>query len=161
MITEAEFSSSYRELVPVIARFFARRVASEFVEDLCSDTFEIAWKKRNQAPKGAELPWLYRIAGFVLSNHRRKEGNRLTNLFSTPLANSAPSAEELALTDLALAEAWRKLSDRDQTILALVAFDGLSPSELAIALEISVNAASIRLSRARARLSELLAASAS
>ena len=48
------------------------------------------------------------------------------------------------------------LGDEDQEILKLVAWDGLTPSQAAVALGISAVAARTRLHRARRRLASLL-----
>ena len=58
-----------------ICAYFARRVARDEVEDLAAETFVVAWRK---LPRRIEhpLPWLYAVAGNVLSNHRRKAARR-------------------------------------------------------------------------------------
>lgn len=156
-MTPTEFSDFYRNRLLEITRFIARRVDSAFVEDLASDLFEVAWRKRDEIPVGFELPWLYKTARFLISNHRRKLSGRAQAMVLFGEPDAAPSAEAIALADLSLAEAWRNLSSSHREILALSAWDGLSPSELAKALGISVNAANVRLSRARAQLADQLA----
>lgn len=49
----------------------------------------------------------------------------------------------------ALEEALARLTRSEREVLELVAYDGLSPTEAANALEITPNAARLRLSRAR------------
>jgi RNA polymerase sigma-70 factor (ECF subfamily) len=122
------------------------------VEDIASDLFEIAWSKRASIPKDFELPWLYRTARYLISNHRRKEAGRTSILatFSEPVA--APSAEVIALADIELADAWRKLPDKEQEVLAMWSFDGLEPHQIAKTLGISTNAVNVRLSRAKKSL---------
>jgi DNA-directed RNA polymerase specialized sigma24 family protein len=56
----------------------------------------------------------------------------------------------------ALRAALAALRDDDQEILRLVAWDGLAPAELAVALGCSPNAARTRLHRARSRLAARL-----
>ena len=70
--------------------------------------------------------------------------------------DSSPSAETLALVDVSLAEAWKKLTLAERQVISLTAFEGLTVPEAAKALEISNNALSIRLSRARANLAKIL-----
>jgi RNA polymerase sigma-70 factor (ECF subfamily) len=70
--------------------------------------------------------------------------------------DSAPSAEEIALSDLALSEAWSKLSATERQVIALSSFEGLDNATAAKVLEISTNAYALRLSKAKARLRLLL-----
>ncbi len=155
-MTPDEFSAIYREHQTPIAKFLARRVDFAEVEDLCSEVFEIAWARREQAALGFELPWLYRIAGFVVSNARRRTMSRNRFIASLSPADNAPSAESIAIADISLAQAWGKLAAGERAALALVAFEGLKVDEAATALGISANAASIRIHRARTKLAELL-----
>jgi RNA polymerase sigma-70 factor (ECF subfamily) len=57
---------------------------------------------------------------------------------------------------VSLSRAWQQLNAAEQRVLALAAFEGLSPKELSVTLEVSVNAATIRLHRAREKLRSLL-----
>lgn len=154
-----EFNSVFRALLPEVSKFLSRRVASSDVEDLAADLFELAWSKRSQIEPGFELPWLYKSARYLISNHHRKQTGRTRILATLQEPTSAPSAESIAIADLDLAEAWRKLNIKEQEILALWSFEGLEVSEIAKVLEISENAANIRLSRARTNLKAQLAES--
>ena len=149
-----DFSSLFRQHLPKISKYFAYRADSDDIEDLAAKVFEIAWRKRKNCPLGYELAWLYRIAGFVLSNHRRKATAISVSLFDSDA--TAPSAESLVLADIAIALAWNQLSAKDRAVLALVAFDNLHVGEIAVALKISKNAASIRLHRARSAFDKAL-----
>ncbi|MEY4390387.1 MAG: hypothetical protein RLZZ400_130 [Actinomycetota bacterium] len=155
-MNQAEFVTLYREHLPALSKYLVRRVERDLVEDLAADVLEIAWKKRDSAPKGMELAWLYRIAGFVLANHRRKQSNRGASWVIRDSDLVTPSAESIALKDLELGEAFGSLSPADRQILALFAIDGLSVRELAVSLGISPNTASVRLKRARERLARAL-----
>ena len=153
---QAQFTSTYRELLPAISRYLSRRVPEREVEDLAAQTFEIAWRKRADVAAGEELPWLYRIASFQVANYRRKHQSAVRYLVLSLVPESAPSAESLAIFDIDLAAAWRTLSSAEQSLLALVVFEGLSVQDAATACEISANAASIRLHRARKKLADQL-----
>ena len=155
-MTPDDFSALYREHQTPIAKFLARRVDFAEVEDLCSEVFEIAWNKRATAVDGFELPWLYRIAGFVVANARRRDTTRKRFIAGLKPVDHSPSAESIAVADIALAQAWAKLGAAERATLALVAFEGLRVEEAATALGISANAASIRLHRARTKLADLL-----
>lgn len=151
-----EFAQHYRAYLPAVSKFVARRADATAVEDICSDIFLIAWQKRDQAPEGFELAWLYSIGGHVINNLRRKNqtGFKLVAALSVP--KFAPSAESLALADVALGSAWGQLRAGEQQVLSLTALDGLSVAETSRVLGISANAVSVRLNRARAHLAKLL-----
>jgi RNA polymerase sigma-70 factor, ECF subfamily len=155
-MTPKEFSETYRQFLPQISKYLVRRVEESSVEDLASQIFEIAWRKRDQAPKGFELPWLYRIAGFTVANHRRKEAAQSNLLLALRPQDSAPSAEEIALSDLSLSQAWARLTPMDRQVIALSSFEGLDNQSAAKVLEISTNAFALRLSKAKAKLKALL-----
>jgi RNA polymerase sigma-70 factor (ECF subfamily) len=154
--TDASFERAYRQYLPAVSGYLFRRVEREQVEDLAADVFAIAWRKRSSVAEGEELPWLYRIAANVVANHRRKQATGNALLAALKPADSAPSAEDIVVADASLAEAWRQLRPAEREVLALALVEDLSPAELAVALGVSVNAASIRVSRARAKLAGLL-----
>lgn len=160
-MNEEEFVAHYREYLPYISRFLARRVEIRDVEDLAADVFEIAWHKRDRAKPGFELAWLYKIAGYVVANHRRKELSKAKTLLNLRFVDFAASAELIAVNDIDLSRAMSQLSPKDQALLSLTALDGLPVKEAAALLSLSPNAASIRLSRIRAQLASLLTISES
>ena len=154
--TDASFESAYIQHLSEVSGYLYRRVERRFVEDLAADVFAIAWRRRATVTAGEELPWLYRIAANVVANHRRKLATGVALFAALRPADSAPSAEDIVIADASLAAAWRTLRSRDREILALALVEDLPIAEVAIALAISSNAASIRLHRARTKLTELL-----
>jgi RNA polymerase sigma-70 factor (ECF subfamily) len=155
-VSPEEFSTTYRNFLPQISKYLVRRVPASEIEDLASQIFEIAWKKRREAPAGFELAWLYRIAGYLVANYRRSEATKTKFVLSLQPPDSAPSAEDIALGDLALSQAWAKLSPKDREAIALSSFEGLDNPSAAKVLDISVNAYALRLSKAKSRLKSLL-----
>jgi len=155
-MTPEQFQTVFREYLSPISKFLARRVEGQFIEDLASDVFAIAWQKRDQIPKDFELPWLYRTARFVVANHRRK--NRISAKLIASLTNpvAAPSAENLALAEMGLEKAWSSLDEKERELLSLSAFEGLNSKEIARVIESSENAVNIRLSRVRKKFAEFL-----
>jgi RNA polymerase sigma-70 factor, ECF subfamily len=151
-MTPEEFTSFYRGFLPQISSYLVRRCDRSDVEELCSRVFEIAWRKRTQAPKDFELAWLYRIAGFVVANHRRAIRSERNFLERFRPSDFAPSVEDIAIADTDLAEAWKKLSSFEREAISLTAFEGLSNQDAARVLEISPNAFTQRLAKARKRL---------
>ncbi len=155
-MNEEQFVTTFRQHLPAVSKFLVRRVARDEVDDLASEIFEIAWRKRSSFLQGSELAWLYRIGGYVIANHRRKETKRGSWFPLLDTDASAPSAESLGIANVAIAQAWGALKPAERNILALSAFDGLSVNELAVALEITPNTASQRLGRARKNFAEKL-----
>jgi RNA polymerase sigma factor (sigma-70 family) len=151
-MTAEEFNRVYRAHLTELTRFLARRLPSEAVEDIAGDLFEIAWSKRSSIRAGEELPWLYKTARYLIANHRRKQSGRLAIIERLREPVAAPSAEAVALADLAMADAWHALPEKDREALALWALEGLEPSQIALVLGQSENAVNIRLSRAKKNL---------
>jgi len=156
-VSPEEFTEVYRQFLPPVANYLARRVNPSDVEDIASRIFEIAWTKRSEAPKGFELPWLYRIAGFVVANHRRSEKAKENFFALFRPRDSAPSAEDIALSDLSLSEAWAKLTPAERKVISLSSFEGLDNASSARVMDISANAYALRLSKAKAKLRGLIA----
>lgn len=153
-----EFVATFRSHLPAVSKFLTRRVDRSDVEDLAADIFEIAWRKRSGCPAGMELAWLYKIAGFVVANHRRKVSRRGLNLALNDTDAAAPSAEDLALGTSGVSAAFAGLQASDRQLLSLLVFESLSVKEISVALGISENTASQRLKRARERLAKKLQA---
>jgi RNA polymerase sigma-70 factor, ECF subfamily len=124
-------------------------------EDVVANTFTVAWRRFAAAPaEELRLPWLYAIAARVLANQRRS-ARRLLALRLRLRELPAQAGNERS--DLpAVVAALKQLRVGDQEILRLAAWEGLTNAELAVALDCSANAATIRLHRARKRLTEQL-----
>jgi RNA polymerase sigma-70 factor, ECF subfamily len=126
-------------------------------EDLVAQTLEIAWRRLDDVPAAEPLPWLYAVAHNLWRNQVRRDRRRHELLArfraSPPAADcSDPAAAEPGVLRAALAS----LSHDDQEVLLLVAWDGLSPAEVAVVLGCSPVAARTRLHRARSRLAARL-----
>src|SRR5665811_2159565 len=72
MRDDAWFDGLFRAHSTALFRYFVRRGAGADAQDLTADVLVTAWRRRVDVPDGAELPWLYRTAGYLLANHRRK-----------------------------------------------------------------------------------------
>lgn len=160
-MTEDEFVLAYRDHLASISKFLARRVEHQEIEDLAAEVFEIAWRKREQPQPGFELAWLYKIAGFVVANHRRKTNSRNAVVLALGLnelvrPDYSLNPELVAIRDIELSQALATLKPKDRALLALTALEDLPVAEAAKLLEITPNAASIRLNRIRKTLAEKL-----
>jgi len=150
-----EFRAIYSAHHAALCAYFARRVDRGEVEDLAAETFVVAWRK---LPRKIEhpLPWLYAVAGKVLANHRRKTARRDGVQIGDRLAAAAPGDPAERLSDRGLADAFAQLSERDREAICLVAWEGLSLADAAVAARCTTPAFTLRLSRARRRLQGLL-----
>lgn len=144
----ALFESHY-EAVMNYARRRTENLAD--AEEIAAQTFVVAWRRLDESPAPHErLYWLYGIARRVLANHRRGVARRLRLHAKLRAVAPAPVDGSSRLPDVL--RAMDRLSDTDQEILRLAAWEDLSPAEIGSTLGISANAAAIRLHRARARL---------
>jgi RNA polymerase sigma-70 factor (ECF subfamily) len=146
-----------------IRRYLYRRLTgtadpASIADDLTADVLVIAWRRRDDVPPGAELPWLYAVARRVLANYRRRPQDVLVADLGELDAIDEADPAEVVTDSAALADAWRVISPRDREVLRLVAWEGLSGAQLATALGISEGGAAAALSRARSRFEESLAA---
>ncbi len=139
----------------------------EDVADLVADTFMIALQAsgRYVPESDTALPWLYGIARRVLARQRRRKAGfarllvksthsevRFNGIEEDAIARSIDASR----TAPALSDALGELSQGEREVLELVAFDGLTPSEAAVVLELTPNAARLKLSRARRHMRGLL-----
>jgi RNA polymerase sigma-70 factor (ECF subfamily) len=145
-----------------VRRYLYRRLIgsadpASTADDLTADVLVVAWRRRDDVPEGAELPWLYAVARRVLANYRRSPREVLVADLGELDAIDEADPAEIVSDDAALAAAWRSLSPRDREVLRLVAWEGLNGAQLATALGISEGGAAAALSRARSRFEQSLA----
>jgi RNA polymerase sigma factor (sigma-70 family) len=158
MNQEAWFEALYREHCGTVRAYVHRRVPPAAADDVVADVFVIAWRRLNDVAED-ELPWLIGIARGVLANRRRVEARRIglrDRLVTNAVAESDPQ-QECPLGESKVVRALTTLSQRDQELLLLVAWDGLDRTQAARALGISPSTFAVRLHRARRRLARAVA----
>ncbi|MET4157603.1 sigma-70 family RNA polymerase sigma factor [Agromyces sp. PvR057] len=149
------FTDVVRAHSTALVRYFARRGPRQDADDLAAEVFATAWRRRDDVPAEAVLPWLYRTAGFILANHRRKQVDLPVD--EVPESGGVRVGEDPELSvlfDAELRGALESVGERDRRILLLHAWEGLDGAELAAVLDISRSGADAALSRARKRLRE-------
>lgn len=151
---ERRFRSIVAESTPVIGAYLQRRIyplTYGDVDDLVEETLIIAWRRLDDIPLDAEIPWMVGVARNVLRNAQRKvrRGDAATARMSAQV--SSPSAEDEVIADDAVRTALERLSHDDRDIILLHAWDGLSTSDIGQIYNVSANAAAVRLSRAQER----------
>lgn len=152
VLLDSLFEANYEAVI----RYARRRTAQlADAEDVVAETFVVAWRRLDDLPApGERIYWLYGIAGHVIANQRRGAQRRRRLLEKAQAASTVAEQAGSQLPDVVTAIS--RLRPVDQEILRLVAWEGLSHSEVGVVLGISANAAGIRLHRARTRLEHAL-----
>lgn len=142
---------------PIHAWAVSRLTERATADDVVAEVFTTAWRRVDALPGEPETrPWLFGVARNVLRNARRsvRRRGRLTGRLAS-LRTDEVSAPQITDDD-ALAAAMNSLGADDREMLLLVAWDGLTPSEVATVFEITPNAARLRLHRARRKVADQL-----
>ena len=142
-----------------IFRFLQGRVGVQLAEDLASETFVVAFGRRDSYDLSREdaRPWLYGIATNLLREHRRAEERHLSAYGRmTDEHGSAPGPTPEHL-DPELSAALLGLSHEERSLILLLAWAELTYEELADVLGVPVGTIRSRVSRVRSKLSALLA----
>lgn len=144
---------------PRVFAYVRRHAAWSVVEDIVAETFLITWRRIDDVPHDA-LPWLLVVARNTLANHRRTfarhdtvqlEGDALDRL-----ASHEPAADDVVIGRATMLHALGSLSPGEREALLLIAWDGLSPAAAAQVSGCSPRTFSVRLHRARRRLSRAI-----
>ena len=138
-------------------------------EDLASEVFLTAWRRRSEVvfttESGSVLPWLFGVATNHLRNQRRSKRRADAAIARLDPTDSERDfsdevlgrmADEAQMADVHAVVA--QLGAHEREVLALCAWAGLDYEEAAIALDLPVGTIRSRLSRARAHLRELVEA---
>jgi RNA polymerase sigma-70 factor (ECF subfamily) len=135
-----------------LQRFFGRRVRPEDVSDLLNDALLVIWRRLDEVPSDHPLPWSYAVAHRCLANHRRGERRRLRlvdRLAAQPRRHETLTNEA---GHLDLTTALAELDEADRELLRLWAWEQLEPREIAVVLDTTPNAVSLRLGRAKKKV---------
>ncbi len=152
----ARFEAVMEAVYEPLQRYALRRCDAATADDVIADALLVVWRRLDEIPADAVLPWCYRVAGNCLANQRRST-QRALRLSARVAALEPPAAQDEPSTpDPVLHAALARLSPSDQEVLRLWAWESLTPSEIAVALDVSPNAVSIRLHRAKQHLKAAL-----
>lgn len=133
--------------------------------DVVSETFLVVWRRLDDVPDGdSTRPWIYGVARRVLGNvhrgnrRRRALGERLrTRLADGGVTPDPAEGVAAGLTDQReLRAAFASLDPADREVLELTAWEGLTPTEIALVLGVPAATVRTRLHRARRRLARRL-----
>jgi RNA polymerase sigma-70 factor (ECF subfamily) len=131
---------------------------ADAVDDVLAATLSVVWRRLDEIPDGASLPWSYAVARRMLSNHRRGDQRRLRlveRLRAEPQHVGAdPQAVDAGDPDLETA--LDELSDSERELVHLWAWEQLEPREIAVVIDATPNAVSLRLTRVKQKLANSL-----
>ena len=145
------------DVLEPLRRYLARRTDPATADDVLAETLLVCWRRLDDVPADP-LPWAYGVARNCLANAARgvRRQQRLAARIAVvdPPAASTPGPGEDGDPDLT--EALAALREEEAELLRLWAWERLTPAEIAEVLDVTPNAVSIRLHRARQRLKDEL-----
>lgn len=159
---DAALEQLYRTFGPEVLAYCIRRTSREEAKDATSEVFLVAVRRLDDVPDGAEaLPWLYGVAANVLRNRQRsgRRRNRLVTKLAgvTDATTSGPEPIVVVRDEhRELVEALATLPEKEQEVLRLVEWEGLSRDQVADMMSVSRAAIDKRFSRAYGRLANAL-----
>lgn len=150
----AAFTAMFDELSPRVYAYVRRQCDAATAQDVVSETFLVAWRRHADVPV-SPLPWLFVVARNMISNSRRGElrQDRLARTVAH-LDHVAAAPEDAVIERDLMMSALAELTDLEREALLLIAWDGLTNRDAARVAGCSARAFEVRLSRARARLSQ-------
>jgi len=160
----ARLTRLFEEHHRTVLAYASRRVGPQAAADVAAEAFAVAWRRVDELPAGAELPWLLATARNVLLSSARADARRTDR--ETRLAADRAWSGELTEPDHAsraaeldvLLRALDRLTEPDRELLLLVAWDGLPLTQAAVVLGCSPGAVRVRWLRARRRFADALGA---
>jgi RNA polymerase sigma-70 factor, ECF subfamily len=123
---DTEFERFYEEHREAVRAYCLRRADASLADDIVSQTFEIAWRRRSEVRRPTR-GWLLGIARKVLANRRRSD-RRQRDLAARLSQQPAPAGESFDDSPPIL-DALSRLSDPDRETLMLAAWEGLGSFE--------------------------------
>jgi RNA polymerase sigma-70 factor (ECF subfamily) len=155
------FEVIFEEHFDAVLAYAVARADPETAADAAAEAFVVAWRRRGELP-AQPRGWLLAVTRRTLADQRRarrRQESLAVRLAVQPQISAATGdlADEVAERRVVLA-ALARLRPADQELLRLVAWDGLSPAEVAVVVGRSRATVAVRLHRARRRLAMELAA---
>jgi RNA polymerase sigma-70 factor (ECF subfamily) len=153
----ARFRELYEIHFDAVARYARARADPDTAKDAVAQAFLVAWRRRDHFLSARHpLGWLLGVTRRALADERRAASRQFRlrgRADSWVMVAPLPRDPAALVTERdAVRAAFSGLSAVDREVLALVAWDDLSPVEAAEALGCSRAAFAVRLHRARRRL---------
>lgn len=149
---------------PRLHAYLKRRLGPPLADDLVSEAFAIAFRRRDTFDGRSEFgAWLWGIASNLIARHHRQE-SRMYRAFARTgvdpaedgLADAASERASAAALGPALAKALAGLSAKDRNALLLFAWGEFSYAEIATALNLPLGTVKAKIHRTRAKLRKAL-----
>jgi RNA polymerase sigma-70 factor (ECF subfamily) len=171
-MSESNFSNIYSEYYPKISHYLTRLVGEHEAEDVAQIVFEKVNKNLSDFKGESKIStWIFRIATNAALDRLKSSSYSRTVSGSQPpvplqtvenldlVFNKPASPDQKVIRD-EMSECVREFVDRlptdYRTVLILNELEGFTNTEIAEILQISLDAAKIRLHRARAKLKKVL-----
>jgi RNA polymerase sigma-70 factor (ECF subfamily) len=157
---DAQFADLYGRYYRQVYAYCRRRTTSEHAEDAVAETFLVAWRRMDELPGGEQaLAWLYRVAYRTLGHQWRglSRRNRLHRKLSSVgvEAVNPPEDDFLVRSERSqVREATSRLKPAEVEVLRLAIWEELPQPDIAIALDLNIDAVRQRLSRAKKHLTD-------
>lgn len=158
------FGELFRRHSPRLHAYVARRLGAALADDLVSEAFTTAFRRRDRFDGRAEFgAWLWGIASNLISKHHRRE----TRMYRAYARTGVDPAED-GVADLAsnrasaaalgprLAKALASLSAQERNAVLLLAWAQMSYSEIAVTLDLPLGTVKAKIHRSRAKLRKAL-----
>lgn len=163
---QAAFAELFRRHLKAVFNYAYRLTASQHVaEDLTSNVFLTAWRKRAQVTlvNDSALPWLYTVTSNLARDEFKSSRRRLRlarKMFESPVsedhADTAVRRVDSESTFHQLVEAIRRLPASQRRAIELCLLGEMSQPDAAQVLGVSEVTLRSNLSRGRARLREMV-----
>jgi len=167
-MSENSFSDIYKEYYPKIAHYLTRLVGNHEAEDVAQIVFEKVGNNLSDFKGESTIStWIFKIATNAAldklksSSYKRSSSGSLApvplqTVENLDLAFNKPTSPDQKVIRDEMSECVREFVDHlpmdYRTILVLKELEGFTNNEIAEILQLSLDAAKIRLHRARARL---------
>ncbi|MEW9553721.1 RNA polymerase sigma factor [Nonomuraea sp. NPDC050783] len=155
------FAEVFRRHAADITRYVTRRLGADAADDVVAETFLAAFRQRHlyDLSRPSARPWLYGIATHLMGRHRRAEVRQLrilertgTDPVAAPFTDRSDDRVSAEATRRRLAGALATLPRGHRDALLLVAWAGLTYTEVAEALDVRVGTVRSRINRGRTKL---------
>ncbi len=161
MANRARFERLFRTHYSAISAFCLRRLDAADADDVVAEVFAATWNRLDDVDETQARAWLYAVARNKVAHRWRANGRRadatgrlVTESRAGNLSGSVVDPAELVADVDLISTAARSLSPADLDLLQLVSWEGLGPDELAVVLDCTAGAATVRVHRMRKRLQE-------
>jgi RNA polymerase sigma-70 factor (ECF subfamily) len=156
------FAGLYDRYYRNVLRYALQHAEQGSAEDVASEAFLIAWRRLGDVPE-PPLPWLLGVARNLL--RKQAEAGRRRRLLTDQIATLTTAADIVAwdaaehvVERVTALQALASLPERDVEVLTLITWHGLDPRSAGAVLGCSPRAFTVRLHRARRRLTQALRA---